>query len=251
MDELVLNYDLDGNGPPLLIVHGFGISFHIWTELLPYLRPYFTLVMVELPGIGKSSMAPPGESYLHFSADALEKLRKTLGFETWDVFGYSTGSRIAEAYVQAYAAHVRRVIFLCPLRLGFFAILNLRFALWVDHLAPAFGDWLLRGWRLRFLISFFGFSLQFDSHVDEWHAEISAIPTDVLKETLRMAASIGMKPFRLPLPFSSIWGDNDYVTIRPRALSPGDAQLHATHAAPIVNGREVAEAILSILGKQG
>ena len=45
---------------PLLLVHGFGISFNIWKELLPLLCPYFTLVMVELPGIGESPMPRPG-----------------------------------------------------------------------------------------------------------------------------------------------------------------------------------------------
>lgn len=246
---MVLNYQVDGNGPPLLLVHGFGISFHIWAELLPHLRSYFTLVMVELPGIGKSPMTPPGESYLRCSAEALEDVRRILGFETWDVFGYSTGSRVVEAYVQSHAAHVNRVILLCPLRMDFLKAWNLRFALWIDHLWPAFGDWMLRGGRLRFLISLFGFSLRPDSHAEAWHAEMSAVPADVLKETLRLAAATGMKPFQLPLPFSAIWGDYDYVTIRPRRPGPNAYMLHTNHAAPITAPAEVARTTLSILGK--
>ena len=86
MDDLFLNYEMIGDGPPLLLVHGFGISFDIWQNLIPLLRTHFTLVMVELPGIGKSPMTRG--SYLSSSVGALERLRLKLGFEKWDVFGY-------------------------------------------------------------------------------------------------------------------------------------------------------------------
>jgi len=246
MNEVILNYQVVGDGPPLLLIHGFGISFDIWKNLIPFLRPHFTLVMVELPGIGQSPM-PASETYLSASVDALECLRSALGFETWDVFGYSTGSRIAEAYVQTYAPHVRHIIFLCPMFVDIPKLLFLRLGFWIDGLVPAAGTWLLRGWRLRFFISLFGFNLISDPHTTEWYAQISAAPVNVLKETVKIVAALGLRPFDVPVPFSIIWGDADIIPVTPRKRQPHDYFVKSNHAAPIVAAREVAGTILSIL----
>ncbi len=247
MGDLQLNYRIEGSGRPLLLVHGFGISFNIWKNLLPVLRSHFTLVMVELPGIGRSAMPSGERDYLHASVEALQRLRRTLEIESWPVLGYSTGSRIAEAYVQACSEHVRYAVFLCPLKLDIFKVVSLRLALWMDGFVPALGSWVLRGWRLRFLIALFGFNLQPDPHTDEWYAEISALPVRVLKATLQMVSSFGMKPFSVPTGFSMIWGDHDIVPATPRRPEPGDHFVHANHAAPVVAAREVAATLLSIL----
>ena len=87
MNDLTLNYRVEGSGPPLLLVHGFGISFNIWRDLLPRLCPHFTLVMVELPGIGASPMIRDDDDYLNASVRAVERLRLALGFDSWDVLG--------------------------------------------------------------------------------------------------------------------------------------------------------------------
>ncbi len=246
-DALGLNYKVEGNGPPLLLIHGFGISFNIWQEMLPFLRPHLTLVMVELPGVGRSPLPPPGEAYLRVATSAFEGVRLALGLETWDVLGYSTGSRFAEAYVQAYGRHVGRVIFLCPLVVDALKVFGLRFGLWVDGVLPAVGDWILCGWRLKFLISLFGFNLHPDPHAEEWYATIRALPVQVLKETLKVAAGPGTNPFSVPVPFSLIWGDADIVPVRPRRRGARDQFIHASHAAPVLAAEAAARSVLAAL----
>lgn len=249
MEVLRLNYKVEGNGPPLLLVHGFGISFNIWRDMLPFLRPHLTVVMVELPGIGESPLPAPGEAYLRVAINALEGVRLALGFERWNVLGYSTGSRFAEAYVQAYGRHVGRAIFLCPLVVDTLKILGLRFGLWVDRFFPAVGNWILSGWRLKFLIALFGFNLHPDPHADEWYAIISARPVRALKETLKVAARTAGNPFTTSVPCSFIWGDIDIVPITPRRLRPHDHVVHANHAAPVLAAEEVAMSVLAALGE--
>lgn len=234
-----------GNGPPLLLVHGFGISFDIWKNLIPLLCPHFTLVMVELPGIGKSPMTRG--SYLSSSVDALARLRIKLGFETWGVFGYSTGSRVAEAYVRMDAGHVSRAIFLCPMFINLPKFIFLRLALWTDGLFPAFGNFILRGWRLRSLISLFGFSLTPDPHLDEWYELIGKVPVDVLKETLKIVARLGRNLYSVPVPFSLIWGETDIIPARPRKCGPHDYFVKSNHAAPVIAANEVSALIIQLL----
>lgn len=245
MDELALNYQIAGNGPPLLLVHGFGISFNIWKELVPLICPYFTLVMVELPGIGKSPLPSSEVDYLSPAVKALELVRRVLGYETWDVLGYSTGSRVAEAYVQTYANHVRRAIFLCPLQVEKFKLILVRLCFRIDKFIPAFIPWLLRSWRLKKLILIFGFSLHPDSHVDEWQAEIGSASIHALKQTVKMILPLGTKPLFVPVPFLLIWGDSDIVPIKPGKPGERDQFVHSNHAAPILVPHEISDIVIN------
>ncbi len=250
MPEQVLNYRVEGSGPPLLLVHGFGISFNIWGGLIPLLRQQFTLVVIELPGIGASEMAPEGQSYLQACIEALDTVRQHLGIQRWNVLGYSTGSRIAEAYVQAQAQHVCRAIFLCPLWIDPRKERALRLGLRLDDRWPRFGTWILSGWRLRFLISWLGFNLRSDPRSGEWYSEIGAVPVGVLKATIRATAAAAGKPFSMPGPYAMIWGDQDLVPMTPRWPSQHDYIVHGRHAAPVESSEEIARLIIQLLQEQ-
>ncbi len=241
----MLNHHIIGDGPPLLLLHGFGISFNIWTNLTPLLRDHFTLVTVELPGIGLSPL-PPGP-YLPAAVDALDSLRAHLAFPHWDVLSYSSGTRVAEAYLQSHAERVGRAAFLCPAHTAPFKTNGLRVASSLDGRWPALGNWVLSGWRLRFLIQLLGFNLQRDSRVPAWFDEISSQPVDVLKATLRSLPDFGAPSIVVPnqIPALFIWGREDLIAAMPRKLSARDLIIPATHAAPQTNPREVRDAALA------
>src|SRR5690242_15251180 len=102
-EELMLRYRLEGNGMPLLLIHGWGVTYAIWQNLAPLLKPHFQLIMIELPGIGDSPEPPADLPYYQVCAEAIEEVRIALGIERWAVLSYSSGTRAAEAYVQRYA----------------------------------------------------------------------------------------------------------------------------------------------------
>ena len=246
VSELALNYRTEGNGPPLLLVHGFGISFNIWQQLIPLLRTHFTLVMVELPGIGASPMPREGTDYLTAAIDGIEGVRASLRVDRWSVVGYSSGSRIAEAYVQAHASNVCWAIFPCPVRIAPHKARVLEFGLWLDRLMPALGTWILSDWRLRFLISWLGFNLRPDPRSPQWFAEISSAPVRVLKDTIRALAPGATRSFSVPVPYAMIWGDRDLVPLTPRKSGEHDYFVHGRHAAPVESADEVAKLIISL-----
>lgn len=245
----MLNYRMDGDGPPLLLLHGFGISFNIWTELTPLLRDHFTLVTVELPGIGRSPLPPHSRLYLAAASDALDSLRVSLALPRWSVFSYSSGTRVAEAYLQSHAERVERAVFLCPAQTSLAKANGLRVASMVDARFPALGNWVLSGWRIRFLIQLLGFNLKRDPRVPAWFAEITSQPVEVLKATLRSLPDFGARPFEVPaeIPSLFIWGREDLITATPRHPSAHDALIRATHAAPQASAREVGEVVLGFL----
>ena len=55
VDGVRLHYVQGGQGSLVLLVHGFGQSWYEWRELMPLLARNFTVVAVELPGLGLSS----------------------------------------------------------------------------------------------------------------------------------------------------------------------------------------------------
>ena len=76
----MLSYKTIGKGKPLLLIHGFGISFKIWREITPLLKDDFNLVIIELPGIDKSHLGLNKSNYFEYSSEQIELLRKKAGY---------------------------------------------------------------------------------------------------------------------------------------------------------------------------
>ncbi len=246
MPDTALHYRVVGSGPALLLVHGFAISFNIWRNLLPLLTPHFTVIVVELPGIGATPLPLTGLSYTEAAVAGIEGVRRKLGFEKWSVLGYSTGSRFAEAYVRADAGHICRATFLCPLLIDRRKARALNFGLGLDRRFPAFGAWILSGWRLKFLVSWLGFNFQRDPMADEWYDEISAAPLSILKDTIRAVGAVAGESFSVPVPYTMIWGDRDLVPLTPSRGGEHDHFVHGRHAAPMESAEEIAKVIVSL-----
>lgn len=244
----MLNHHIEGHGPPLLLLHGFGISFHIWNGLRPLLRDHFTLVEVELPGIGRSPLPPPTRPYLAAAVDALAATRAALNLDRVRLLSYSTGTRVAEAYLHSHAEHVERAAFLCPAYAGPAHAFGLRLADRFDARFPKAGNWILSGWRFRILLSALGFSLKPNALLPAWFDEITSQPMDVLKSTLRSLPAHGARPFILPdLPALFVWGRQDWITATPRRPTGRDVVIHATHAMPQTHAEEVVQILIPFL----
>lgn len=249
----MLSYRVEGEGSPLLLCHGFGISFNIWTELVPLLRDQFKLVIVELPGIGASPVPLVGTSYPVAATQMLESLRAFLDIPRWSMLGYSSGSRVVEAYVQAYPDRIHRSIFLCPAYVNRKKATGLRIAIYVDHFFPSLGNWILSGKRLHYLIRLLAFNLASNSRERAWHREISAQPLAILKETLRSMPGNGARGFQVPasVPALFLWGNEDWITKNPRSVTASDLIIHANHSAPQTSASEVAGCILDFMKNKG
>jgi hypothetical protein len=54
VEGLTINVRSGGQGPPLLLLHGFPQTHAIWHRVAPLLAPHYTLVMPDLRGYGDS-----------------------------------------------------------------------------------------------------------------------------------------------------------------------------------------------------
>ncbi len=99
-----------GGGEPLVLIHGFPTSSHLWQDLVPLLPDGRRVVVMDLLGYGRSD--PPGALTLDIKAhaDRLVILLDLLGINRACVIGHDVGGGIAQA-VAVRAPH--RVSHLC------------------------------------------------------------------------------------------------------------------------------------------
>src|SRR5438552_6707980 len=56
VDGVQLHYLTAGRGPAVLLFHGYTQTSRMWRPLIPLLAEKFTVIAVDLPGIGDSSI---------------------------------------------------------------------------------------------------------------------------------------------------------------------------------------------------
>ncbi|KAJ7761959.1 Alpha/Beta hydrolase protein [Mycena maculata] len=82
--------------PPLLLVHGFPQTHHIWHLVVPQLTSKYTVVLMEIRGYGRSSTPPDLAAYAK-SAMARDciSVMDALGFGAFFVCAHDRGVRVA------------------------------------------------------------------------------------------------------------------------------------------------------------
>jgi len=104
-----------GDGPPLLLLHGFTGRGAAWGPLLPTLRRVATTIQVDLLGHGRSDAPadPARHAVERQAADIAEILRRVAGGRA-DVIGYSFGARVALALAIDEPGSIHRLVLESP-----------------------------------------------------------------------------------------------------------------------------------------
>ena len=79
-----------GNGPPLLLLHGWPQHADVWREVVPLLAPDFRLLMPDLRGFGSTAVPAGGYDPARFADDAVALL-DALGIDRAGVIGHDWG----------------------------------------------------------------------------------------------------------------------------------------------------------------
>lgn len=89
-------YSIAGNGPPVLLLHGFPQMRAMWHAIAPALAENFTVVAADLRGYGQSSKPVGVENYSfrNMAADQVA-LMASLGFNRFHLVGHDRGARTA------------------------------------------------------------------------------------------------------------------------------------------------------------
>lgn len=105
-----------GDGPPLLLLHGFPQTHAMWYPIASVLAERFTVVAADLRGYG-DSMKPEGDpEHLNYSkrvmAQDMAAVMTALGFDSFAVVGHDRGARVARRLALDHADRVSRLALL-------------------------------------------------------------------------------------------------------------------------------------------
>ena len=94
--DVRLHAVIGGDGPPLLLVHGWPETWYAWRLVMPALARDFTVIAVDQRGIGLSDKPADGYDTGTLAGD-LVGLMDALGHDRFAVVGHDTGFAIGYA----------------------------------------------------------------------------------------------------------------------------------------------------------
>ena len=93
VEGLRIRYVRSGNGPPVVLLHGFASSIYTWKDVLPGLARTHTVVALDFPGFGESDQ--PLDLGFAVLPRVVRALMDTLGVGSATVVGNSLGGAVA------------------------------------------------------------------------------------------------------------------------------------------------------------
>jgi pimeloyl-ACP methyl ester carboxylesterase len=107
-DGLRQHVVVGGDGPPLLLVHGWPETWYAWRLVMPELAKDFTVIAVDQRGRGLSDK-PAGGYDTGTLANDLVALMEALGHDRFALVGHDTGFAISYALASDHPERVERI----------------------------------------------------------------------------------------------------------------------------------------------
>jgi len=107
-----------GDGPPLLLIHGWPEFWFTWAKIMPLLAPHFRVIAPDLRGFGGSDKIPAGytrEMTPDLHADDLAALLDALNLQHAGIVAHDIGALIAQALIRNHPGRITKFFaFDCP-----------------------------------------------------------------------------------------------------------------------------------------
>jgi pimeloyl-ACP methyl ester carboxylesterase len=134
-DGVQIRYLAGGQGPPLILLHGYAETSRMWIPILPRLTERFRVIAPDLPGIGDSAIPADGLD-MKSAATRIHTLARSLGITKARVVGHDIGLMVAYAYAAMYPSETEKLVVM-------------------DAFLPGIGRWETfyndpRNWHFRF-----------------------------------------------------------------------------------------------------
>jgi pimeloyl-ACP methyl ester carboxylesterase len=108
-DGASLHYLTCGQGPTVILLHGYAETSRMWKPIIPMLAERFRVIAPDLPGIGDSAIPSDGLD-MKSAAISIHSLASSLGVEKALVVGHDIGLMVAYAYAAQYPAEVEKLV---------------------------------------------------------------------------------------------------------------------------------------------
>jgi pimeloyl-ACP methyl ester carboxylesterase len=106
-----LHYLVAGKGDPVILLHGYAQTSHMWRPLMKELAKTHLVLTPDLRGFGDSEKAESGYDKKTLAQD-VHALARSLGIQKAGVAGHDIGLMVAYAYAAQYPSEVDRLALL-------------------------------------------------------------------------------------------------------------------------------------------
>jgi pimeloyl-ACP methyl ester carboxylesterase len=104
-----LHYLIAGKGDPVVLLHGYAETSHMWRPLMADLANSRTVIAPDLRGAGQSATPADGYTKTAMARDIYALTRK-LGYTHIRIVGHDIGLMVAYAYAAQYPSEVYRIV---------------------------------------------------------------------------------------------------------------------------------------------
>ena len=176
---------IKGDGPPLLLLHGYPQTGYMWHKIAPRLAKDFTVIVADLRGYGDSDKPASSEDHAVYSkrtmAADMMAVMTTLGHSQFFVAGHDRGGRVAHRLARDYPQVVTKL-----------AVLDIApTAMMYDttdmHFATSYYHWFFLIQPAPFPETLIGHDPKFflESKMRHWGKDRTAITDDAFDDYLR------------------------------------------------------------------
>lgn len=104
-----IHYTISGEGPAIILLHGFLESSTMWEPLIPTISLKHIVICIDLPGHGQTGIWSEIHT-MELMAEMVKSVLQSLEIETATFIGHSMGGYVAMAYLELFPKDVERLI---------------------------------------------------------------------------------------------------------------------------------------------
>ena len=109
VENVKLHYLTAGQGPGVILLHGYTQTSRMWRSITPLLAEKFTVIAPDLPGIGDSAIPKDGLD-MKSAAIRIHSLIRSIGIEKARVVGHDIGLMVAYAYAAQFPTETEKLV---------------------------------------------------------------------------------------------------------------------------------------------
>lgn len=204
-----------GAGEPVLLIHGFPMASRLWSEFVPEFAAGHRLIIVDLPGFGRSDPPSAARRGCGAQAAAVAALLDDLQVERAFIVGHGLGGGVAQAFAVQWPARVAGLALVSSAGFGVKPRAMARFARALGPLAkhtpPALLSGLVHGSLRRGFADAERSHLALDSCLRSFAGVAGRDALAGHLSTLRHCDTASWSPRlrELDLPSTVVWGADD------------------------------------------
>jgi pimeloyl-ACP methyl ester carboxylesterase len=118
LNGITVHYWVEGHGPDVVLIHGWGSSRQMWAHLSAALAPAHQCWSLDLPGFGDSERPEQAWYSIPNYTATVRRFMEAMGLPRAHVVGHSMGGLIALDFAAAHPERLARLVVMNPVVTG-------------------------------------------------------------------------------------------------------------------------------------